>query len=305
MSFLSVDFSKGTTALFKEAFKFKKYKAMPVAFAIIVGLCQLGFALISFVVAGFIYFLNFIMRLFAFPVEQIHGVVRNEKDYVGGGAQLVIYLVSWPVIFFSYVILIFSTFILNLLYILVSVTTFIWSLGGFKFHLLLSDAKDIEKKVEGKYNKTALIVFVVVLAVLLVASFVLPTVLTIVEYNQQLDEYMIGLFGPQYKTLDPNLLAPQEELFKTLNYERISTEVAGDFEMLPAVCDLFVFLYTLIAFVPFPKKAKEAPAIAEAVEESVIVEEIAAEEVISAEEVAEEVAFEEVAAEEVTEEAAE
>ena len=38
MNFLNVDFSKGTTALFKEAFKLKKYKAMPLVYAIIVGI---------------------------------------------------------------------------------------------------------------------------------------------------------------------------------------------------------------------------------------------------------------------------
>ena len=252
MNFLNIDFGKGTTALFKEAFKFKKYKAMPLAFAIIVGIFQIPFTLVSFVVAGFIYLINFIMKLFAFPVEQIHGVVRGEKDEVKAGAQTVIYLISWPLIFFSYVLLIFSTFMLNILYIIVAVTTFIWTLGGFRFHLLLSDAGDIEKTVEGKYNKNALIVYVVVIAVIIV---LVPIVLTMVEY--------LGL-SPQEKQLNtllnPNYLI---DLYKENLIMSIYVTLA------------FSFLYTLFAFVPFPKKGSNvAPAIAEVVAEAAVVEEI-------------------------------
>ena len=92
MNFLNVDFAKGTTALFKEAFKFKKYKAMPIFFAIVVGICQLGFALMSFIFAGFIYLFNFLKKLLVLPVEYIHSIVRGEKDEVKAGAQTVIYL---------------------------------------------------------------------------------------------------------------------------------------------------------------------------------------------------------------------
>ena len=293
MNFLNVDFAKGTTALFKEAFKFKKYKAMPLPFAIIVGICQIPFVLMSFLVAAIVYVFNFFIKIIAYSAEQIHGVVRQEKDEVRLGAEIVIYFVSWPTIFFLYSLLIFSTFMLNILYIFVALPTFIWSLGGFKFHLLLSDAKDIEKEVTGKYNKIVLIVFVSVLALLLIAAYVLPVVMVVVEYNQQLDAYMVSIFGENYKTLDANLLAQQEELFKTFNYENIKADVTGKYEKLSMLPYLFVLLYTLIAFVPFPRKKKEdvAPAIAYAVEESVVVEEAApAEEVISEEAVAEEAA---------------
>lgn len=285
MNFLNVDFAKGTTALFKEAFKFKKYKAMPAFFAVVVGICQIPFVLMSFVVAAIVYVFNFFIKIIAYPAEQIHGVVRHEKDEVRLGAEIVIYFVSWPTIFFLYSLLIFSTFLLNILYIFVALPTFIWSLGGFKFHLLLSDAKDIEKEVTGKYNKIVLIVFVSVLALLLIAAYVLPAVMVAVEYNQQLDAYMVSVFGQNYKTLDANLLAQQEEFFETLNYENIKANVTAKYEKLSTLTDIFVLLYTLIAFVPFPRKKKEdvAPAVAEAIEESVIVEETIAEEEVAAE----------------------
>ena len=285
MNFLNVDFAKGTTALFKEAFKFKKYKAMPAFFAVVVGICQIPFVLMSLLVAAIVYVFNFFIKIIAYPAEQIHGVVRHEKDEVRLGAEIVIYFVSWPTIFFLYSLLIFSTFMLNILYIFVALPTFIWSLGGFKFHLLLSDAKDIEKEVTGKYNKIVLIVFVSVLALLLIAAYVLPAVMVAVEYNQQLDAYMVSIFGQNYKTLDANLLAQQEELFETLNYENIKANVTAKYEELSTLTDLFVLLYTLIAFVPFPRKKKEnvAPAVAEAIEESVIVEETIVEEKVAEE----------------------
>ena len=306
MNFLTVDFAKGTTALFKEAFKFKKYKAMPVFFAIVVGICQIPFVLMSFFMAAIVYVFNFLIKIIAYPAEQIHGLVRTEKDEVRLGAEIVIYLVSWPTIFFLYSLLILSTFMLNILYIFVALPTFIWSLGGFRFHLLLGDAKDIEKPVKGKYNNAALIIFVVVLALLLIVAFVMPTVLTKVEYNNQLDEYLVSIFGPQYKTLDPAVLAPQEELFETLNYEKIKADVESDFETFVILPDVFVFLYTLFAFIPFPRKKEEeeaAPAVAEVIAESVIAEEVVTEEVVAEEAVAEEAVAEEAVAEEVAVEA--
>ena len=276
MNFLSVDFAKGTTALFKEAFKFKKYKAMPIFFAIVVGICQIGFAIASFIVAGLIYVFNFLKKLFAIPVEYMHSIVRNEKDEVKAGAQTVIYLISWPFIFLSYLVLTSLVVFLNVLYILLALTTFVWTLGGFRFHLLLSEANDIEKNVEGKYNKTVLILFIVgILAI----AILLPIVLVVLHYIKlpEIDKtYLFKNAG--FKILLENIIT-------TL---KTKATVAA-----PAI-DAFILIYTLIAFVPFPRAPKAAPAIAEAVAESAE----AIEEAPVGEEATEEVT------EEVTEEAA-
>ena len=273
MNFLNVDFARGTTALFKEAFKFKKYKAMPAGFAVVVGIFQIPFVLLSFLFAGFVYILNFVKKLAAIPTEQIHGVVRNEKDEVKAGAQTVIYLISWPFIFLCYVSLILATYMLNILYILVALTAFVWSLGGFRFHMLLSDAECIEKDVEGKYNKKALIAFVVCIIAILV---LLPILLTAFYY--------IGLPAPD-KTY----------LFKTAGFKMLMENMLNVFKskIITAIPMLFgfSFVYTLIAFVPFPKANKAAPAIAMAVADAVAAEEETAVEE-ACEETAEEVAEE-------------
>ena len=72
MLFLNVDFSKGMTTLLKESFKFKKYKALHPFFAVVVGLCQLPYVLISFLTAAAIYVFDFIVGVLAYPFEQIH-----------------------------------------------------------------------------------------------------------------------------------------------------------------------------------------------------------------------------------------
>ena len=254
MNFLNVDFAKGTTALFKEAFKFKKYKAMPIFFAIVVGICQIGFALASFVVAGLIYVVNFLKKLLMLPVEYMHSIVRGEKDEVKAGAQTVIYLISWPVIFLAYLSLTFLVVALNVFYILLSLVTFVWTLGGFRFHLLLSEADDIEKTVEGKYNKTVLILFIVgILAI----AILLPVALIVLHY--------IGL---------PEL--DRTYLFKNAGFkvllENVIAVAKTKITVASSAIDLFIFVYTLAAFIPFPKAPKAAPAIAEAVAEAAEVE---------------------------------
>ena len=271
MNFLNVDFAKGTTALFKEAFKFKKYKAMHPFFAVVAGIFQIPFVLLSFVVAGIVYLFNFLIRILAFPAEQIHGVVRNEKDEVKGGAQTVIYLISWPLIFLLYTLLIFSTFMLNILYIFVSVSTFIWSLGGFRFHLLLSDAGDIEKNVEGKYNKFIPLFFVLGIGIIVLIYPLVDTLIYYLTLNELDSNYVFKLL-------------PKDQLV-----EHIMTTFKGNLiSSATTLLPVFSVLYTLIGFVPGPRARKAAPAVAAAVEAAV-----------EAEAAYEEISFDEVVVEDV------
>ena len=257
MNFFNVDFSKCTTALFKEAFKFKKYKAMPAVFAVIFGLFQIPFVAASFMVAGEIYALNFIIKLFTFPLEQIHKLVHNEKDEVKAGAQTVIYLVSWPLIFISYVMIIGMSIVLNVLYMIASIFAYLWSFGGFKFHLLPENDKNIEKNVEGKYNKIAFIVYVIVAGAILV---LFPMVLTIVHYAG------LSELDLQY-------------VFKTLKLAETVEHILNVFVAnLILAIPVFVgatYIFDFAALIPFPKKGsccKKASAVAEVVAEAADVE---------------------------------
>jgi hypothetical protein len=254
MLFLNVDFSKGMTTLFKESFKFKKYKAMHPFFAVVVGLCQIPYVLISFLVAAIICVFDFIAGVLAYPIEQVHGLIRREKNEVRGAAEAIIYFLSWPFLFFFYILLTFMTFMLNVLYVIAALSTFIWSLGGFKFHLFLARAGDIKKDVKGKYHPAVSIVFTVIIGVLFI---LLPIILGLITFATQTEpEFIQNIYGQP----EPNPL-----------YEDFGTCLGGAFGLGIVICSVFSLLYTLIAYAPFPR-VKETVVDADPVEAAPAVE---------------------------------
>ena len=253
MLFLNVDFSKGMTTLLKESFKFKKYKALHPFFAVVVGLCQLPYVLISFLTAAVIYVFDFIVGVLAYPFEQVHGLIRREKDEVRGSAEAVIYFLSWPFLFLFYIILTFMTFVLNVLYVVAALTTFIWSLGGFKFHLFLSRAGDIKKDVKGKYSHAVSIVFTVIIGVLFI---LLPIILGLITFATQ----NASEFYPNTTIVNPYS-----------GYKNFGVCLGEAFIVGIAVCSVFSLLYTLIAYAPFPR-VKETVVDADPVEAAPAVE---------------------------------
>ena len=264
MLFLNVDFSKGMTTLFKESFKFKKYKALHPFFAVVVGLCQLPYVLISFLTAAVIYVFDFIVGVLAYPFEQVHGLIRREKNEVRGAAEAIIYFLSWPFLFLFYIILTFMTFVLNVLYVVAALTTFIWSLGGFKFHLFLSRAGDIKKDVKGKYSHAVSIVFTVIIGVLFI---LLPIILGLITFaTQNVPEFVPNVYGLN----EPNPA-----------YKNFGVCLGEAFGVGIAVCSVFSLLYTLIAYAPFPRvketavdaaPVEAAPAVEAFVEEAYVEE---------------------------------
>ena len=127
-----------------------------------------------------------------------------------------------------------------------------------------------------EYVENVLILFIVgILAI----AILLPLVLVVLHYIKlpEIDKtYLFKNAG-----------------FKIL-LENIITTVKAKSTVAAPVIDAFILIYTLIAFVPFPRAPKAAPAIAEAVAESAEAEEAPVEEEATKE-----------ATEEATEEAAE
>lgn len=259
------------TTLLKESFKFKKYKALHPFFAVVVGLCQLPYVLISFLTAPAIYLFDFFVGLMVYPIEQVHGLIRREKDEVRSPAEAVIYFLSWPFLFFLYIILTFMTFALNVLYVVAALSTFIWSLGGFKFHLFLARAGDIKKDVKGKYPHAVSTVFMVIIGVLFV---LLPIVLGLIlfatqgeskfEVNPYTNQVLTDIFGqPKLNPL----------------YKGFGACLGEAFIVAIGACTGFSLLYTLIAYAPFPR-VKAAAEEAAPVAEAPVVEEALAEEAL-------------------------
>lgn len=239
MNLVEVNYLDKMSALLKEAFKFKKYKAMPPLLAVFLGILVIPFVFASFIVTAMLACLSFSFAIFTSPVKCLHGLVNKEGKEVRHATQFVVYLISWPLIFFCYAMMTLLLLLILPTYALLSILLYVWSFGGFKFHLFVSEADDIAIDVDGKY-------------------FVIPLVYVIIGYALVvIIPFIHWLVGYSY-------------------YAQQSWELAGIYSQLfsaqeyPAyigVHSLFTSVYSLICS-PYPKsKAKDVKVAAETTEE--------------------------------------
>ena len=227
MSIYQTDFLQQMATLLKEAFKFKKYKAMHPALAVFTGILMIPFVLLSFLATAALALMSFFFAVLATPVKYLHQIVTDEGKGVQHATQTVIYLISWPLVFLLYVLMSVLLLFIFPTYALLSCVTYIWSLGGFKFHLFINHADDIAKEVDGRYWR-------------------LPVVFIIVGY-------IVTFFAPLihgvwiYADLYANYL---EEMFVRV-FLPVFAKYIG-FHM------LFATLYSLIGFAPRLNKATQA-----------------------------------------------
>ena len=196
----SVNFMNKASAVLREAFQLKKYKAMPLVLAIIVGIFMLPFAVAGLVIAAVLYVMGYLFSIVSLPVQSLHKLLKDEGANVGHATQFIIYFLSWSFVFASYAMLTFFLVFLTVLYTVFSIITYIWTLGGFKFHVLTSE-EDISVDVTGKYAVSLPVIFVTVMAALLILVPLLKTVDVVIDYNLDLkfDEFM-DIFKYQIET---------------------------------------------------------------------------------------------------------
>ncbi len=151
MNLFDIDIHEKMFALLKEAFKFKKYKAMHPCLAVFTGILMLPFVAMSFLATALLAILCFTFSVFASPIKFLHNMVSNEGKDVKHGTQIVVYLISWPTIFLFYVMVSALLLFIIPVYALTSILYYVWTLGGFKFHVLINKADDISIEVNGKY----------------------------------------------------------------------------------------------------------------------------------------------------------
>lgn len=163
----TTDFLEKTTALFQQAFTLKKYKAMHIVLAILVGIVMLPFAAICFIAAGILYGFGYLFKIVTLPVEELHKLLHNEGQAVKHGTQFILYFISWGFIFTSYAMLSLLTVFATILYSVCSITAYVWTLGGIKFHVFPAQADDISVEVTGKYKPILPIILVAGTAVLM------------------------------------------------------------------------------------------------------------------------------------------
>lgn len=223
----SINFMSRVSAVLKEATLLKKYKAMPLVLAIFVGIFMLPLVLTSLVCAGMLYLLGYLFSVVSLPVQSLHKLLKEEGQSVQHGAQVAIYLVSWGFVFGAYAALSFFLVTLTVLYSLFSIITYLWTLGGFKFHLFAKE-EDISVEVSGKYNTLIPVIFIVIMGVLLLIVPLIGTISTVVDF---------GMKNIPFKTLT-NIFKYKLHETNTLRF-------------------LVSAVYSAIVFAPGPKKTEE------------------------------------------------
>ena len=223
MNLFKIDFLEKLKTLLKEAFKFKKYKAMPPAVAVFVGITFIPFVISSLMLAGTFAVLAFIFKIISYPFEFLRGLTNNEGREVKHATQFIIYFISWPLIFFGYVMISFILVAIAVIYALLTINTYIWSLGGFKFHVLITKAENIEITVNREYEPGTYIGYLAAWYGLLLIFIIVDLVVTL-----------------QYNNSNPYFFYPH-----------------GMLVFLPyglSIIELFTILYTFIGFGPRPKE---------------------------------------------------
>jgi len=138
-------------------------------------------------------------------------------------------------IFFLYALVSVTLFFLSVVYAFLACFCYIASLGGFRFHLFLSEAQDLNTQANGKYRNWIPLVFVVCSCTLLLLIPLLQTMwyyfvdLPLIQ-NQPLSDYKFSY-----------ILTSMASTFQYYFVRKI-----GFFTFFSA-------LYSLIVFVPFPK----------------------------------------------------
>lgn len=178
----SINFVEKATAVLKEAIQLKKYKAMPLALAIPVGILMLPLVIASAIFAALVFVLGYLFSVVALPVQSLHKLMHDEGQNVKHATQFLVYLLSWGFIFATYASLTFFMVTLTVLYSLFSIFTYLWTLGGFKFHLFATD-EDIAVDVNEKYNILIPIIFIAAMAILLIIVPLINSVTFLIEYK--------------------------------------------------------------------------------------------------------------------------
>ena len=183
---LSIDLIDSMRKLMREAFKLKKYKAMNKALSILTAIAMLPMIACSLVFAGVYFCMAYFHKIITDPLKALHGLVNSEGKDVRHAPQTVIYIISWPIIFYLYVVEAFMIPILSIMYAITSAFTYVWTLGGYKFHISPEKADDIEITVNGEYSVILPLIYVIISALILA---VIPLVHLLVDYMNFISVY--------------------------------------------------------------------------------------------------------------------
>ena len=183
---LSIDFIDRMRKLMIEAFKIKKYKAMNKVLAVFSFIAMLPIVVLGLLLAGTYFFWAFLYKVMTDPIKALHGLVNSEGKDVRHAPQTVIYIISWPTIFMLYCIEALMIPMLSIVYAMTSVVTYIWTLGGYKFHIFPEKAENMEIAVEGRYENGIPLFYVLMSGAILGA---IPLLHLLVDYMNFISQY--------------------------------------------------------------------------------------------------------------------
>ena len=177
--------------LLREAFSFKKYKALPLAVAIVIGVLLFPLWLLSAVAVALYALCEVVVSLFDYPVETLHDIITKEGKEVKAAAQAFIYIFAWPLyIYFKFCILLLSS--LNyVFFFFANVFLYVATLCGVKFDIKMNGEveRDLTPEEKTYSSKKKGIILLIVLAICLFP--VLPFVAVFFVVTLPLDIFVL------------------------------------------------------------------------------------------------------------------
>ena len=218
MKLFQIDYLKKTGALMKEAFTFKKYKAMHPALATFVGIFMSPFLVVGLLLATILAVFAFVVNLIFTPLKHVHSLFQSEAKDVKHATQAIIYAISWPIFYLVYFAFSWLFIFIYLLYALLSGVMYIFTLGGFKYHVSPDfDSDDIAIKTKGRFFGLP-VVTICVSSVLLVTMVIFGS-LAMVASAELSDLYT------EYEELDAKYVKLEKEANKAANTPALAKAV--------------------------------------------------------------------------------
>jgi len=160
MNLFKINYMKKIAELFEEAFKFKKYKVMNPVLAVFSGILVIPFVLFGLAMGVYLYVISFAFEIANSLVKSLHSVLKDEGRETMHITQVIIYLISWPTVFTLYVMECILLFFITFSYDVLSINVYMWTFGGIKFHLMVTE-EDISVEVTEKYTIIPLVYVIV------------------------------------------------------------------------------------------------------------------------------------------------
>ena len=139
----------------KEYLLLKRYKNMNIVLAIFVFIFMLPFHIAFFVWAGYTFLLSIFYSVIEAPIRFLHDLIRDETKESHVAFKIVIYYLSWPLIFIFYVFYAFMIVSIVISYLFTQVIGYVASLAGYRFHITPKE-EDISIEAKNQYNKQAI-----------------------------------------------------------------------------------------------------------------------------------------------------